>query len=99
MHQVWFAAPDGHEVDDPDGAGRRLEFRFEHHRRAGVLPPAGDDLALRGDEPAPMFRTAQERGKAGARIEPRQTQPVDRPVPADERRHNPRYTGCFERGA
>ena len=24
---------------------------------------------------------------------------VDAPVPADERRHNPRYTGCFERGA
>jgi hypothetical protein len=41
-----------------------------------------------------VFRPAKQRGKAGIRIKSRKAEPIDRAIPADERR---RFTVAYER--
>src|SRR4051794_7038152 len=57
-----------HEVDDGDRALRRLEVGLEDERMLTIAPR---DLRLRGtrrDLPPSMFRPAEERGEARARV-------------------------------
>jgi hypothetical protein len=57
----------------------------------GVCPGFG---AARGASvPASVFRPAEQRGRAGIRIKSRKAKPIDRPIPADERR---RFTVAYE---
>ena len=84
--QVGAAVPDRHHVQDGHPAGGRGVRRLEGGAVADVPAGAGDLLVLRGPEqPAPVLRTAQQRGEAGVRVEARQAQPVHRAVLADQR--------------
>src|SRR5690606_7947726 len=61
------------------------EYGFEHQRIALVAPLHGVALVCRHDLPAAVVQRAEQGGEAGARIEMRHAQPVDRAVPPDER--------------
>ena len=75
-----------HAVDHPDGAVRGLPERLQHERVAPVLPVRAGAAGGRREQPVPVLVVAEQRGEAGRRVEVRQAQPVDRPVPADQRR-------------
>ena len=63
-----------------------LELGLEDQRAVAV---AARDVrrhrAGRREQPAAVLGVAEQRGEAGAGVEPRQAQPVDRPVAADQR--------------
>src|SRR5581483_12137337 len=74
-----------HEVEHADGALVRLPGRLEDERVVEI--PAADRAALgRREQPASVLRAAEERGEAGAGVEAREAEPVDRAAALDERR-------------
>ncbi len=85
-HHVGGVAARRHEVDQRDGAVRRLERAFPG---SGCCPDSAREMpviSLAGrDQPAAVSCGAEERGKAGIGIEGRPAQPVDRAVAADQR--------------
>src|SRR5436309_293845 len=66
------------------GASGGLELGFEDQGVGAVLP-AQLAFSRRGNLPAAMLRRAEKRGEAGARVEARPAQPVDRAVAPDQR--------------
>ena len=74
-----------HEIDQGGCAVIGLEMGFEHQ---SVRPiPAGDaGFPARRNRPSPVFAGAEQRRKAGLRIEPRAAEPVDRAIAGDQRR-------------
>jgi RNA polymerase sigma-70 factor (ECF subfamily) len=77
---------DRHRVDHLEHAAVGVEVGLQHQRVVAVA--ALDALHLAGgrEQPAAVRRIAEQRGEAGGRVEPRQAQPVDRSVLADQRR-------------
>ena len=57
-----------------------------HERVLAVTALDRLDLAVRREQPAAVLIVAEQRGEAGARVEAREAEPVDRAVPPDERR-------------
>ena len=76
----------GHRVDHPDRAVRRLPLGFQHQRLAAVAPPGARPTASRCEQPVPGPLVVQQRGEAGRGVEPRLAQPIDRPIPTHQRR-------------
>ena len=76
----------GHGIYDPDDARRRLELRLQHQRLVPVTAADRHDRPTRRDLPATVVLVAEDRGEAGSGVEPGQAEPVDRAVPADQRR-------------
>src|SRR3546814_5491228 len=64
---------------------RGLEDGLQHQRVALIAPPHGAGLVRGRYQPAAVVERAEQCREAGARIEMRHAQPVDRAVPADER--------------
>src|SRR4029077_10089113 len=62
-----------------------LELGLEDERVATVRAPRPPEPARGGDQPAPVLPRAEERREAGARVEARHAEPVDRAVAADQR--------------
>ncbi len=73
----------GHAVHQPDHTIGCVELRLQDQGLAPVTADNAISGADRGDPPEPVLLTPQQRSEAGARVETRQAQPVDRPVPAD----------------
>src|SRR4029079_8762529 len=78
-------AAERHEVDERDGALGRLEVRFEDERMLTIAPADRRIGRARRDQPPSVFRPAEEGGEAGARVEARPAEPVDRPRARNER--------------
>src|SRR3546814_14826566 len=72
-------------VDQHDLAVLGLEDGLQHQRVALIAPPHGAGLVRGRYQPAAVVERAEQCREAGARIEMRHAQPVDRAVPADER--------------
>jgi len=75
-----------HEVDERGGAIAGRELGLEDQRVVAIAPR---DPRLRVDGrdlPASVLGRAEQRGEAGAAVEARPAQPVDRAVAADQRR-------------
>jgi DNA-binding CsgD family transcriptional regulator len=65
---------------------RRFDARLEDQRVVAIAPRDPCRAIDRGDQPAAVLGTSEQRGEAGARIEPRPAQPVDRSGARHERR-------------
>ena len=78
-HDRRIAGAQRHEIDHRRRAVCGLEMGFENKR---IRPVAARDLGrfARRDQPATVLRRAEQRGKAGFRIEARPAQPIDRAV-------------------
>ena len=74
-----------HEVDQPYHTLSRLELGLEDEGVAAVLPADRAELAGGLDRPVAVLGVAEERREDGAGVEPRHAEPIDRPVPADQR--------------
>ena len=83
---IGLGLPGRHEVGHPDRPVRGLELLLEHQRPGQVAPGPGDAAARRSDQPPPVGGGPEEGREAGGRVEAGQAQPVDRPVPPDQRR-------------
>jgi hypothetical protein len=81
-----------HEVDEEDASFTRRENGLED-QSVGAIAPRDLCCLLGSNNPPPVFRPAEQRGKAGIRIESRKAKPIDRPIPADERG---RFTVAYE---
>ena len=75
-----------HAVDDRDLAIVGRVHGFENERAVPIATLDPPRRALGSEQPAPMTRVSEDRREARARIEPRERQPVDRSITADERR-------------
>ena len=75
---------DRHEIRQPDTAVGGFKFAVEDERVIPVAALDTRDLSRRSDPPAAVSRFSEERGKTGGRIKPRNAQPVDRSVAADQ---------------
>ena len=84
-HAVRIAAADRHEVDQRHSTICRLEARFEDQRVLAVAACDARRFALRCDAEAAVLRLAEQRRKAGIRVEARPAKPIDRAVARDER--------------
>ena len=74
-----------HQVDDLDLAGLGLPAGHQHER-VGLVGARGAALrADRGQPPVALLLVAEQGAERRRRIEPRQAQPVDAAVGADER--------------
>ena len=73
-----------HEVDQGGYAVRRFEARLQDERVAAVAARDARRLVLGGDAGAAVLGLAEQRRKAGFRIEVWPAQPVDRTVAADQ---------------
>ena len=78
--------PRRHKVDDGDYSIGSLELSLKHQRVVAVAAADGNDLVSRSEEPAAVVARAEQGGEDRPRIEPRQAEPVDRSVLADQRR-------------
>src|SRR5205085_8445125 len=67
------------------GAVVRLEVSLEDERPGPIAARARADFAGRCNEPPPVDLVPEERREARGRVEPRQAQPVDGTVAANER--------------
>ena len=76
----------GHEVDHADAAVLGVEVELVHERVLSVPALDSLDLAVGREQPAAVLLVPQQRGEAGARVEAREAEPVDRAVSPDERR-------------
>ena len=85
-HHAGLAAARRHELGDPDQAVVDRVIRLEDQRVLPVAPARAGRRGRRRQQPAAVLVVAEEGREAGARVEPRQAQPVDRAVPADEAR-------------
>ena len=75
-----------HEVDQRDGAVGGLEVGLEDQRVGAVAARDARRSARRGAmRQRPCSGVAEQRGEAGAGVEARPAQPVDRAVAADQR--------------
>jgi hypothetical protein len=83
---VGIAPPGRHEVDHGDRATGGLETGFQDERVGAVAADRPHVVVNRRNQPAPVLRSAEERGEAGAGIEPRPAQPIDRPMPRHQGR-------------
>jgi hypothetical protein len=59
--------------------------RFEDERFAAILPDRRTHRPFRGDAPGTVRLVAEQGAEHCVVVEARQTEPVDRPVAADER--------------
>ena len=75
-----------HEVDDADDAVVGRPRRLEDERVVAVAPLRSPRRVVGREQPAAVLGRAEERGEAGAGVEAREAEPVDRAVAADERR-------------
>ena len=74
----------GHEVDDANAAVLGVEVELVHERVLSVAALDALDLAVGREQPAAVALVPEQRGEAGARVEAREAEPVDRAVPPDE---------------
>src|SRR5688500_13114035 len=83
-NQVWLAMTRRHEVNDPRCPRRCFERRFEY-QGVGTVASLTDDFGGRWTHgPAAVTRIAQKCLEAGAGVEPREAEPVDRSIAPDE---------------
>ena len=75
----------GHEVDECRGSFSALEARLQDQRVGLVSPCYPGRSVLCGNEPAAMFRRAEESRETSVRIKPRPTQPINGAIAADQR--------------
>ncbi len=85
-HEVGEVAAQRHEVDEANDAAVHFQLGLQNQGVAAVAAAHAARFAHRGDEPAPVFRPAEQRGEAGPGIEAGKAQPVDRSVLGDQRR-------------
>jgi hypothetical protein len=73
----------------------KIDLAFLARQNGGIMAIAPRDLGclFGSNNPPPVFRPAEQRGKAGIRIKSRKAEPIDRPIPADERG---RFTVAYE---
>jgi hypothetical protein len=81
-----FVTAGRHAVDQANGAALGRELRFEHERVTSIAPSDLPRSGSWGQQPPAMARLAQERSEARVGSEVREAQPVNRSVPAYERR-------------
>ncbi|GEJ56124.1 hypothetical protein AMYX_08650 [Anaeromyxobacter diazotrophicus] len=74
-----------HEVDERQRAGRGLEARLEDVG-AGEVPARGGPPARRRDGEVPARGGVEQAVEDGRAVEARPAQPVDAPLPRDQRR-------------
>src|SRR5215207_11559766 len=86
MRTTSMASPRIGKVDESYGSLIGIEFGFQHHGVAAVPAPRRADWAGRCDQPPTVFLGAKQSSEDGPRVEPRYTQPVDRPIAANQRR-------------
>ncbi len=84
-HDVGRLATRRHEVDRADAALAGLVHGLEDQRVVAVASRRADDIARGREEPAAVLRPPEQRREAGARVEPGEAAPVDRPGSTDER--------------
>lgn len=75
-----------HEIDQCDNAVARRKFCFENERIGAVAPCDPRPRVHWRYPPSSMLGIAEQRGKAGAAIEPGPAKPVDRTVAGHQRR-------------
>ena len=75
-----------HEVDDADAARVGVEVELVHERAVAVAPLHAAHAARGCEQPAALALVAEQGGEAGAGVEARDAEPVDRAVAAHERR-------------
>ena len=75
-----------HAVDDTNHASGRRERRLENERVGDVSARDRNRLIGRRQLPSPVVTVTEQRGEARAGVEPREAQPIQRPVATDERR-------------
>ncbi len=85
-HQGRVAVPWRHEVDDRDRALCGFDVGLQDQRALAVASRRAGDRGGRGDAPTAVLGTAEQGGEAGAGVEARPAQPVDRAVARDQRR-------------
>ena len=76
----------GHEVDERRCPFSTLEARLQDQRVGLISPCYPGRSVLCGNEPAAVFRRAEESRETGIRIKPRPTQPIDGAIATDQRR-------------
>ena len=85
-HDIGTLAARRHEIDDCDGAVRRLEFGLQDQ---GPIAVAAGDARVRvggGQQPAAIIiARTEQRGEARGAVEARPAQPIDGAVTADQR--------------
>ena len=84
-HQIGQSVANRHEIDDRDGARRRLPVCLEDHPVFAVCALRARIRIDRRDAPAPVVACSEQCGEACAGIEARPAQPVDGTIPPDER--------------
>ena len=84
QHRV--GLPRRHAVDQAGGARVHRELGLEHQRVRPVTALHPAVAAGRRDPPVPVPVLPQQPGEAGLGVEPGQAEPVDRSVPAHQRR-------------
>src|SRR4029453_2899075 len=77
---------DRHEVDESYGSLIGVEFGLQHHGVAAVPAARRADWAGWRDQPPTVFFGAKQSSEETPGVEPRYTQPVDRPIAANQRR-------------
>ena len=83
-HDVRRTVARRHEVDDPHAPFGRLVYGFQDQGQVTIPALAGANGGSRRKEPAPMFRSAEQSGKAGRRVKAGKATPIDRPLSRDE---------------
>jgi hypothetical protein len=76
----------GHEIDHTNGAAVRLNIVLDDRRSVAVSPGMPACLLPGREQPVAILGTSEQRREAGAGVEARETEPVDRSVPAHQRR-------------
>lgn len=84
--QIQLVPAQRHAVDDGDLAVGACEDRLEHQRVASVGATHTDRSSRRSDQPPSVVDVSEQACETGIRVEPRERQPIDRPVPANQRR-------------
>ena len=84
-NDVGIEATGRHAVGEPHDPGVGFELGLEHERPVAIPAPCLPHGVARGDEPAAMLGRSEQCSEARARVEPREAEPVDRPVAADQR--------------
>ena len=74
-----------HEVDERCGSLGTLEACLQNHGVGPISTRYPSGSILRGDEPAAVFRRAEERREARVRIKTWPTQPIDGAIATNKR--------------
>ena len=83
-HEGRGAIARAHEIHDDHGASGGLVACLEYRCSGPVGSADGACGPSWAQHPSTVFRPAEQRRKARIRVEARQAEPVDRPIPRDE---------------